>query len=46
MIIEINHQQVDSVKDFKHLMDQGKKAQGINLLVKRLNEGLAVITLA
>ena len=46
LIIEINHQQVDSVRDFKHLMDRGKKEQGINLLVKRLNGGLAVIILA
>lgn len=46
LIIEINHQQVDSVRDFKDRMEKGKKAQEINLLVKRLNGGLAVINLA
>jgi serine protease Do len=45
LIIEINHQQVASVRDFKNLMDQGRKADGIDLLVKRLNGGLAVIKL-
>jgi serine protease Do len=46
LIIEINHQNVASVKDFKNLIDQHKKADGINLLVKRMNSGLMVITLA
>ena len=46
LIIEINHQNVASVKDFKSLIDQYKKAGGINLLVKRMNAGLMVITLA
>jgi len=46
LIIEINHQNVDSVKDFKNLIDQYKKADGINLLVKRMNAGLMVINLA
>jgi len=45
LIIEINHQQVASVRDFENLMDQGRKADGINLLVKHLNGGLAVINL-
>ncbi len=45
LIIEINHQQVESVRDFRNLMDQGKTAHGINLLVKRLNGGVAVIKL-
>jgi serine protease Do len=45
LIIEINHQQVASVRDFEDLMDQGRKADGINLLVKHLNGGLAVINL-
>ena len=45
-IIEINHQTVASVKDFKSLIDQYKKADGINLLVKRMNAGLMVIHLA
>jgi serine protease Do len=46
LIIEIDHQQVASVRDFKNLMARGKKADGINMLVKRLNGGLAVIKLA
>jgi serine protease Do len=46
LIIEINHQNVASVKDFKNLIDQKKKADGINLLVKRMNAGLMVIHLA
>jgi len=46
LIIEINHQNVASVKDFKNLIDQHKKADGINLLVKRMNAGLMVIDLA
>jgi len=46
LIIEINHQNVASVKDFKNLIDQYKKADGINLLVKRMNAGLMVINLA
>ena len=45
-IIEINHQTVASVKDFKSLIDQYKQADGINLLVKRMNAGLVVIHLA
>jgi serine protease Do len=45
LIIEINHQNVDSVKDFKNLIEQQKKADGINLLVKRMNAGLMVINL-
>jgi serine protease Do len=45
LIIEINHQNVASVKDFKNLIDQNKKADGINLLVKRMNAGLIVINL-
>jgi len=46
LIIEINHQNVASVKDFKSMIDQHKKAGAINLLVKRMNAGLMVITLA
>ena len=45
LIIEINHQTVASVKDFKNLIDQNKKADGISLLVKRMNAGLMVINL-
>ncbi len=46
LIIEINHQDVGSVKEFKNLIDRHRKADGINLLVKRLNAGLMVIHLA
>ena len=45
LIIEINHKDVGSVKDFKALIDQLKKADGINLLVNRMNAGLMVIHL-
>ena len=45
LIIEINHKDIGSVKDFKALIDQPNKADGINLLVKRLNSGLMVIQL-
>jgi len=34
------------VKDFKNMIDQYKKTDGINLLVKRMNAGLMVINLA
>ena len=46
LIIEINHQNVASVRDFKNLIHQYKQADGINLLVKRMNAGLMVINLA
>jgi serine protease Do len=46
LIIEINRENVASVKDFKNLIDQHKKDDGINLLVKRMNGGLMVIHLA
>ena len=46
LIIEVNRENVASVKDFKNLIDHHKKAEGINLLVKRLNAGLMVIHLA
>ena len=46
LIIEVNRKNVASVKDFKNLIDQHKKGDGINLLVKRMNGGLMVIHLA
>ena len=46
LIIEVNRVNVASVKDFKNLIDQPKKDDGINLLVKRMNSGLLVIRLA
>jgi serine protease Do len=46
LIIEVNRKNVESVKDFKNLIEQHKKSDGINLLVKRMNGGLMVIHLA
>ena len=46
LIIEVNRKNVASVQDFKNLIDQHKKGDGINLLVKRMNAGLMVIHLA
>ena len=46
LIIEVNRENVASVKDFKKLIDQHKNGDGINLLVKRMNAGLMVIHLA
>jgi serine protease Do len=46
IILEVNRVSVASVKDFKSLLDQHKKSEGLNLLVKRMNAGLMVIHLA
>jgi serine protease Do len=46
IIVEVNRVNVASVDDFKSLLDQHKKSDGINLLVKRMNAGLIVIHLA
>jgi serine protease Do len=46
IIIEVNRENVDSVKDFKDLIDQNKNRDGISLLVQRMNAGLMVIRLA
>lgn len=46
LIIEVNRKNVDSVKDFKNLIDQHKHNDGISLLVQRPNAGLVVIRLA
>jgi serine protease Do len=46
LIIEVNRENVASVKDFKNLIDQHKKGDGVDLLVKRMNGGLMVIRLA
>ena len=46
LIIEINHAKVNSVKEFKRLIDRQQSADGINLLVRRMNAGLMVIRLA
>jgi serine protease Do len=46
LILEVNHGSVASVTQFKKLLDQNKKGDGIKLLVKRMNAGLIVIHLA
>ncbi|MEE4600288.1 MAG: PDZ domain-containing protein, partial [Desulfobacteraceae bacterium] len=46
LIIEVNRENVVSVKDFKKLIDQHQKGEGVDLLVKRMNSGLMVIRLA
>jgi serine protease Do len=46
LILEVNHGSVESVTQFKQLLDRNKKSDGIKLLVKRLNAGLLVIHLA
>lgn len=46
LIIEVNRKNVDSVKDFKNLINQYKDGDGISLLVQRMNAGLMVIRLA
>ena len=46
LIIEVNRKNVASVKDFKKLIDQHKKGDSLDLLVKRMNSGLMVIRLA
>ena len=46
LIVEVNRANVDSVADFKKLIDQHKDSDGIRLLVKRMNAGLMVIRLA
>jgi serine protease Do len=44
IIVEVNRVDVESVKDFKNLIDQ--KGDGISMLVRRMNAGLIVIRLA
>jgi serine protease Do len=46
LIIEVNRKNVDSVKDFKKLLNRYKDGDGISLLVQRMNAGLMVIRLA
>jgi serine protease Do len=46
LIKEVNHQDVESVSDFKKLIRNYKNADGIALLVKRMNAGYVVIHLA
>ena len=46
LIKEVNHQDVKSVSDFEKLLKNHKNADGIDLLVKRMNAGYVVIHLA
>ena len=46
LIMEVNRQDVESVSDFKKLIKNGKDADGIDLLVKRLHAGYVVVHLA
>jgi serine protease Do len=46
LILEVNRKNVDSVKDFKNLLNQYKDSDGVSLLVQRMNAGLMVIRLA
>jgi len=46
VIIEVNRQNVESVREFKDLLDRYKDGDGISLLVQRMNAGLMVIRLA
>jgi serine protease Do len=46
LIKEVNRQGVESVNEFKKLIHTSKKAEGIDLLVKRLNAGYVVVHLA
>jgi serine protease Do len=46
LIMEVNRQDVESVNDFKKRIHKTKVADGINLLVKRMNAGYVVIDLA
>ena len=46
LIIEVNRASVETVKDFKNLIDKHKNDDGISLLVRRMNAGLVVIRLA
>ena len=46
LIMEVNRQDVESVSDFIKLIQNDKNANGIDLLVKRMNAGYVVIHLA
>ena len=46
LILEVNRKNVASMEKFKTLLDQYKSADEINLLVKRMHGGFAVIHLA
>jgi serine protease Do len=46
IIIEVNRENVESVKDFKNLIHQHQNGDGISLLIQRMNAGLMVIRLA
>ena len=42
LIIEVNRENVDSVKKFKNLIDQHQNGDGISLFVQRMYAGLMV----
>ena len=46
LILEVDRQGVESVSDFKKLMKNDKDADGIDLLIKRLQAGYVVVHLA
>jgi serine protease Do len=46
LIVEVNHQGVQSVAAFKELLTKHPSSQGVDLLVKRMNAGMMVIHLA
>ena len=46
LILEVNHGIVESVNQFKKLLNENNKGDKIKLLVKRMNTGLMVIDLA
>jgi len=46
LIIEVNRQDVESANELKKLMKNGKDADGIDLLIKRLQAGYVVVHLA
>ena len=46
LILEVDRQGVESVNDFKKLMKNDKGADGIDLLIKRLQAGYVVVHLA
>jgi len=46
LIVEVNHQDVQSVADFKQLLTKHPSSEGVDLLVKRMNAGMMVIHLA
>jgi serine protease Do len=46
LIVEVNHQSVQTVAVFKQLLTKHPSTEGLDLLVKRMNAGMMVIHLA